>query len=129
MPTARPLSYRCGVLLDMVGDADLQLFEEPNSLWRDDIRPLVDAIWATAARLGVKEFIARRNMTFATITCRCTTSAAFRLRRDRFRLSPMAHAGRHARTNARPLSLAKVGWVIGEWLEGLEQGQGMKDKG
>ena len=50
--------YRCGVLLDMVGSADLQIYQEHNSVRWQDTRPLVEQIWATAARLGVGEFIA-----------------------------------------------------------------------
>jgi len=51
--------YVCGILLDMVGDADLQIFQEKHSVsWRDT-KPLVDDLWATAARLGIEEFVPR----------------------------------------------------------------------
>jgi len=51
--------YVCGILLDMVGDADLQIFQEQNSVrWRDT-RPLVEDLWETARRLGVREFVPR----------------------------------------------------------------------
>ncbi len=53
-----PYHYRWGVLLDMVGNTDLQIYQERNSLGWRDARPLVAAIWATAARLGVREFVA-----------------------------------------------------------------------
>ncbi|WP_437205024.1 M28 family peptidase [Planctomicrobium sp. SH664] len=50
--------YVAGVVADMVADRDLQLFYERGSL---RLAPHVtQTIWATAARLGVKEFIARR---------------------------------------------------------------------
>ena len=55
-PTHR---YRSAVLLDMVGDAQLQLFQERNSVSWPDSRPLVDEIWGTAKKMGVTEFIAR----------------------------------------------------------------------
>ena len=42
-----------------MSDKDLQLYQERNSLGWKDTRPLVETIWATAARLGVREFIAR----------------------------------------------------------------------
>ena len=45
--------YRWAILLDMIGDADLQLYQERNSLSWKDTRPLVEQVWATAARLGV----------------------------------------------------------------------------
>ena len=51
--------YRYAVLLDLVGGAELRLPEEPNSVNWDDSHPLVKQIWATAARLGVQEFVAR----------------------------------------------------------------------
>jgi Zn-dependent M28 family amino/carboxypeptidase len=51
--------YRWGVLLDMVGDADLQIYQELNSTLWSDTKPLVQQIWAVAADLGVKEFIPR----------------------------------------------------------------------
>ena len=49
--------YRWGVLLDMVGDADLQIFQEANSVGWPDVAPLVRELWSTAQRLGVKEFV------------------------------------------------------------------------
>ncbi len=51
--------YRYGVLLDMVGNSDLQIFEEANSVDWEDTRPVVDGLWATAARLEVPEFVAQ----------------------------------------------------------------------
>ena len=51
--------YRAGVLVDMVGDHDLQVHQERNSVDWPDTRPVVDSIWATAARLGVREFVPR----------------------------------------------------------------------
>jgi len=51
--------YRAGVLLDMVGDRDLQIHQEGHSVEWPDTRPIVDSIWATAARLGVREFVPR----------------------------------------------------------------------
>jgi Zn-dependent M28 family amino/carboxypeptidase len=56
-PSDRP--YRWGVLLDMVGDAQLQIYQEVNSVTWKDTRPLVDELWATARRIGVNEFLSR----------------------------------------------------------------------
>jgi len=50
----RSTRYRCGILLDMVGDADLQLYYEENSF--KFARPLVEEVWGIAKQLGVKEF-------------------------------------------------------------------------
>lgn len=53
-----PYRYVCGVLVDMIGDKDLQLYQEKNSL---NLAPQVTrSVWRTAARLGVREFIPRR---------------------------------------------------------------------
>ncbi len=54
-----PHRYRWGVLLDMVGDRSLELYIERNSYSWPDTRPLVESIWSTARRLGVREFIPR----------------------------------------------------------------------
>ncbi|MBW3599788.1 MAG: M28 family peptidase [Planctomycetes bacterium] len=55
-----PYRYRWGILLDMVGDRDLELYIERNSYSWPDTRPLVESIWSTARRLGVREFIPRQ---------------------------------------------------------------------
>jgi hypothetical protein len=116
-----PYHYRWGVLLDMVGDADLQLYEEVNSVvWRDT-RPLVDAIWNTARRLGVREFIPRRK---------------YEIRDDHLPLHDIAeiptcdiidfdyppwHTQADTPDKCSALSLAKVGWVLAEWLKTAKQ--------
>jgi hypothetical protein len=46
--------YRAGLLLDMVGDANLRVYKEPLSLRY--ARFIVDDVWGAAARLGVREF-------------------------------------------------------------------------
>jgi hypothetical protein len=51
--------YAAGVLFDMVGDAQLTLYQEKHSATWKETRPLVKEIWTTAQRLGVKEFIPR----------------------------------------------------------------------
>ena len=44
--------YRWGVLLDMVADKDLQLFQEGHSVGWTDTRPLVEEIWGLRRILG-----------------------------------------------------------------------------
>lgn len=51
--------YRCGVILDMVADRDLSIWQEQQSVAWPETRPVVEAIWATAKRLGVKQFVPR----------------------------------------------------------------------
>src|SRR5262249_20665078 len=46
--------YRAGLLLDMVGDANLQIRKEPIS--KRYARFVVDDVWGAAGRIGVREF-------------------------------------------------------------------------
>ncbi|MBN1908449.1 MAG: M28 family peptidase [Pirellulales bacterium] len=112
--------YRCGILLDMIGDADLQLFQEQYSAWWSDTRPLVRDIWSTAGRLGVREFIARPK---------------HEVRDDHVPLHDIAqiptidiidfdyppwHTQGDTVDKCSALSLAKVGWVLREWLKAVQ---------
>jgi glutaminyl-peptide cyclotransferase len=111
-----PYRYRWGVLLDMVGSSRLQIFEERNSMAWDDTQPLVEEIWGTAKRLGVKEFVAKKK---------------HEIEDDHLALHNIGHIPTcdvidfdyppwHTRADTpqqcSALSLAKVGWVIREWL-------------
>lgn len=111
-----PFRYRWGVLLDMVGDADLQIYQERNSVSWADTRPLVREIWEVAARLGVREFIARPK---------------HEIRDDHLKLRNIAriptcdiidfdypywHTEADVPEHCSAESLAKVAWVVDEWL-------------
>lgn len=114
--------YRWGVLLDMVADAHLQIYQERQSVSWDDTKPLVEEIWATAARLGVREFIARpkhevrddhiklRNL--AKIPTCNIIDFDFPTDGNRF-----WHTTADTPQRCSALSLAKVGWVVHEWLQ------------
>ncbi len=117
--------YHYGVLLDMVGDKDLHLYQERNS-WRL-ARGLVRDIWGTAARLGVKEF--RPRLRHA-------------IRDDHLPLNQIAgipscdiidldypypgarqqywHTEADTPDKCSALSLARVGWVLHEWLKQVQ---------
>jgi hypothetical protein len=112
--------YRWGVLLDMVGDADLQIYEEQHSVAWQDTQPLVNEIWATAGRIGVKEFVPR---------------ARFAIQDDHLPLRntakiptcdiidfnyPAWHTTDDTPRRCAPSSLAKVGYVIYEWMRTAE---------
>ncbi len=109
--------YRWGILLDMISDKDLQIYEEGNSLGWKDTRPLVEAIWATAARLGVREFIPRPKHdvqddhfmlhNIGKISCIDLIDFDY----------PPWHTQGDTPDKCSALSLAKVGWVISEWLK------------
>ncbi len=111
-----PYRYRWAVLLDMVADADLQIYYERNTMGWADSRPLVESIWQTAARLGVSEFVPRKK---------------HRVRDDHLPLHntaripscdiidfdyPHWHTTADLPEQCSALSLAKVGWVVREWL-------------
>lgn len=49
------IPYRYGILLDMIGDADLRIYRETFS--DRHAREINDKVWAAAARLGVTEFV------------------------------------------------------------------------
>jgi glutaminyl-peptide cyclotransferase len=112
-----PYRYRWGILLDMVGDADLELYQERLSVSWPDTRPLVDDVWATARRLGVREFIFQQK---------------YAVRDDHVPLHDLAgiptcdlidfdypawHTEGDTVERCSALSLAKVGWVVWEWLK------------
>jgi glutaminyl-peptide cyclotransferase len=109
--------YRYGILLDMVGDADLKIHEERNSVWWRDTRPLVADVWATAARLKVREFVAKPKHEVSDdhiilhdvggIPCIDVIDFDY----------PAWHTRGDTPDKCSPLSLAKVGWVIREWLK------------
>jgi glutaminyl-peptide cyclotransferase len=110
-------SYRFGVLLDMISDKDLQIYQERNSLDWKDTRPLVEAIWAAAARLGVKEFVPRVKhevtddhvMLHNTGKIPCIDIIDFDY--------PYWHTRADTLDRCSALSLAKVGWVLEEWIK------------
>ncbi|WP_460185129.1 M28 family peptidase [Thermopirellula anaerolimosa] len=116
----RPWRYRAAVLLDMIGDADLQIYQERNSAWWRDTRWIVDGIWSTAARLRVREFIPKKK---------------YEVRDDHIPLHniggisaivlidfdyPFWHTQQDVPEKCSALSLAKVGWVVLEWMKSLD---------
>ncbi len=59
--TPPPYRYACGVLLDMVGDKDLRIWQEVNSTRMAGY--VTESVWASAQATGVKEFVAKRKHT------------------------------------------------------------------
>lgn len=112
--------YRSGVLLDMVGDADLQLYQERNSMWWKDTRPLVEEIWATARRLGVSEFIPRKKYEVSDDHLPLNNIAKIPTCDIIDFDYPAWHTQADTPERCSALSLAKVGWVLREWLKGLQ---------
>ena len=121
----RPRKHRyvAGVLLDMVGDAKLSIYQERYSATWPDTRPLVKEIWGTAKRLGVKEFIPRVGYPHLSgddhIPLHNIGGIPVIDVID-FHFPDRSNSYWHT-TNDTPArcsadSLGKVGWVIQEWL-------------
>jgi Peptidase family M28 len=127
---SREYKYRWGVILDMVGDSDLQIYQEKHSATWSDTRALVNSIWATASRLGVKEFIPR---------------ARYLIRDDHVPLrnigkiptcdiidGPETYLAWHTTMDTPQrcsgASLAKVGWVVYEWMRAEQTAAGENAK-
>jgi hypothetical protein len=120
-----PYSYKYAVLLDMVGDKELQIYREVNSMRTPAQKQLVNEIWGVARELGVREFIA---------------TTKHELRDDHLALNEIAgipaidiidfdyprprvnywHTVDDKPENCSALSLAKVGWVMKTWLERMK---------
>lgn len=113
--------YRWAVLFDMIADKDLRIPQEAQSITWAPVRPLVAEIWATAERLGVHEF---------------ALEVGPQIRDDHLELFNTGripacdiidfdygpghsfwHTEQDVPENCSALSLAKVGWVISEWLK------------
>jgi Peptidase family M28 len=113
----RPYRYRYAVLMDLVGDADLQIYPDGRSMSWADTRPMVEQIWETAEGLGVQEFSRARR---------------YDIQDDHIKLHDIAkipscdiidfdypywHTENDVPAHCSALSLAKVGWVVEEWLK------------
>ncbi len=109
--------YHAAVLLDMIADADLKIFQEHNSLsWRDS-RPLVQEIWNVASRVGVREFVSRPKYwieddhlplhEIAEIPACDLIDFDY----------PVWHTRADTPDQCSAKSLAKVGLVVREWLK------------
>jgi hypothetical protein len=103
-----------GVVVDMIGDKNLAIYIEKNSLYY--ARELTNSVWRTARRLGVKEFIPR---------------SKFDIRDDHLALNEIAgipacdiidfdfphwHTTKDVASACSGESLAKVGKVLLAWL-------------
>jgi len=113
--------YVAGILLDMVADANLQIYQEVNS--RRLAPKVVQQVWATAKRLGISEFRA---------------SARHEVRDDHLPLNQIAgiptidiidfdypspqirqtywHTTEDTADKCSAISMAHVGWVVWEWM-------------
>jgi glutaminyl-peptide cyclotransferase len=115
--------YKWGVLVDMIGDAQLQIFREVNSMKTLPTRQLVGDIWGVARDLGVKEFVnvtrheIRDDHLALNSIARFPTIDIIDFEYPTARGPNYWHTTQDVPENCSALSLAKVGWVIRTWLE------------
>jgi hypothetical protein len=112
-----PYRYRWAVLMDLVGDADLQIYPDRHSMSWADTRPLVEAIWNTARRLGVSEFALNRRYDILDDHIKLHDIAKIPSCDIIDFDYPYWHTEDDVPDRCSALSLAKVGWVVQEWLK------------
>ncbi len=124
---SKAVKYHWGVLVDMVGDAQLEIRQEQNSVnWRDT-RPLVQQLWQIAAELRIEEFVPR--LTKSPITDdhvmlrdigkipTCNLIDAMYPDVSFGEPGSFWHTEQDIPANCSGESVAKVGWVVLEWLK------------
>jgi hypothetical protein len=121
-----PYKYVAAVVLDMIAGTNLRLPQELNgAMWPDTI-PITNQIWDTAGRLKIKEFVHHTTpgpvlddhvklhdlggIPAIDIICDFGPSTSY----------PQWHTQDDDPAHCSPLSLAKVGWVLQEWLKSLK---------
>ncbi|MHB8901228.1 MAG: M28 family peptidase [Thermoguttaceae bacterium] len=117
-------TYRKGVLLDMIGDRDLRIPQEGNGRWWPDTEALLDEIYGTAKRLGVAEFVERRGREIQddhVVLHNVGKIPTIDLIDFDY---PPWHTMGDTPDKCSALSLAKVGWVVREWLKGTQPTEG-----
>ncbi len=129
---ARPPTYQYqkAAVLDMIGDRELQIYQDRNSIWWRDTRPVTREIWAVAKRLGVKEFHDRTHprmkqpiqddhlMLRNVGKIPCCEIIDFDY--PKFPVNRYWHTDQDTPDKCSAESLAKVGWVMWEWLKTAE---------
>jgi len=115
-----PYRYRCGVILDMVADRDLEIFQEQQSANWPDTQPVVDALWGAAARMGVRQFVPRPKYTIEDdhvplrMIGRIPTCDVIDFDYAQW------HTTHDTLEHCSAEALEAVGSVVLEWLRGLE---------
>jgi Peptidase family M28 len=113
--------YRFGVVLDMIGGVNLRIPKELNSVAWADSKPIVEAIWKTAKDLKVKEFLPSQTLYPITDDHVKLHDIGGIPTCDIINLDyPQWHTEADDPAHCSALSLAKVGWVIEEWLKSLK---------
>lgn len=120
------VKYEYGILVDMIGDKDLQIYFEKNSL--EHAPRITKSIWAVAKELGVAEFIAKPkhqirddHIPLNTIA-RIPTCDIIDFDFPNEQLGNVYwHTQQDNPDNCSAESLGKVGRVLLEWLRQLQK--------
>lgn len=120
-PPAIP--YQAGVLLDMVGDRELKIYYERNSL--KYARSVARGIWDTAEKLGVSAFVSRSRHNIDDDHIPLNKIARiptvdlidFDYPRPGFGAPKYWHTEQDIPANCSGDSLAAVVWVVHQWLQ------------
>jgi hypothetical protein len=121
-PPAVP--YQAGILLDMIGDRELTIYYEQNSLRY--ARDVVKSIWRTADKLGVRAFVPRVRHTIdddhipLNKIARIPTVDLIDFDYPRVGIGAPSywHTEQDIPDNCSGDSLAAVVWVLHQWLKG-----------
>ncbi|WP_442512117.1 M28 family peptidase [Novipirellula sp. SH528] len=114
--------YQAGILLDMVGDKNLQIYYENNSL--KHARSLARSVWDVAGRLGVRAFVPRSRHTLEDDHLSLNEIAKiptidiidFDYPRPGYGVKSYWHTEKDVPENCSGESLAAVVWVVHQWL-------------
>ena len=121
---APAIPYQAGVLLDMVGDRELKIYYERNSMRY--AREVTLSLWQTAADLGVRAFVPRvrheirdDHLPLNRIAQIPTTDIIdFDYPRPGIGAPRYWHTEQDVPRNCSGKSLAAVVWVVHQWLKG-----------
>ncbi len=121
--TPPEVPYQAGILLDMVGDRELQIYYEQNSLLF--ARDVAKSVWRTANRLGVRAFVPRSrykidddHIPLNEIAKIPTVDVIdFDYPRPGFGAPSYWHTEQDVPANCSGQSLAAVVWVVHQWLK------------
>ncbi len=125
-----PYTYRKGAVLDMIGDRSLQIYQDRNSVWWRDTRPVTREIWSVADKLNIKEFIPklhphmkqpiRDDHIMLHNIGKIPTCEIIDFDYPKYPINRYWHTDEDTPQKCSGESLAKVGWVMLEWLKTAE---------
>lgn len=118
--------YRKAALVDMIGDRNLQIYQDRNSILWKNTRPVTREIWATAKRLGVSEFVhhthpkrkdpIRDDHLMLRNVGKIPTCQIIDFDYPRWPVNRYWHTSEDTAERCSGKSIAKVGWVMLEWM-------------